>query len=151
MTTTAPTPQAESTIRSWIGTSLHDHLTDLEVIQSLAFNFPSGLGNASASGVKSVNSIKLNDLQLLSLSYSKLVATMELTTRVSVNVSWDDYLASQEVRDLVGESEEFLSTYLDTDVDIKVKIEFELISEPPLVASHKFLSIQGDHGSYSYS
>jgi hypothetical protein len=98
-----------------------------------------------------VNSIKLNNLELLSLTYSKVVASIVLTTRVSVNVSWDDYLASQEVRDLTGESEEFLSSYIDTEVDIKVKIEFELISEPPLVASHKFLSIEGDHGSYTYS
>lgn len=151
MTTTAPTPQAEATIRNWISTSLHDQLTDLEVIQSLAFNFPSGVGSASSSAIKAVKTLKLNDLHLLSLTYSKVVASMSLTTRVSVNVSWDDYLASQEVRDLTGESEEFLSTYIDTDIDLKIKIEFQLISEPPLVASYKFLSIQGDHGVYTYS
>ena len=30
MTTTAPTPQAESIIRNWISTSLHDRLTDVQ-------------------------------------------------------------------------------------------------------------------------
>ena len=150
MTSIAPTPQAEATIRNWITTSLHEHLTDLDVIQSLTFNFPSGHGSASSSGIKSINSITLNELKLLSLSYSKVVAILDLTTKVSVNVSWDDYLASQEVRDLIGESEEFLTTYIDTDAELTVEIEFQLISEPPLVASHQFLSIEGDHGSYSY-
>jgi len=150
MTTIAPTPQTEATIRNWITTSLHEHLTDLDVIQSLTFNFPSGHGSASSSGIRSINSITLNELKLLSLSYSKVVAILDLTTKVSVNVSWEDYLASQEVRDLIGESEEFLTTNIDTDAELTVEIEFQLISEPPLVASHKFLSIEGDHGSYSY-
>lgn len=151
MTTTLATPQAESTIRNWISTTLHNELTALDVIQEIAFNFPSGLGNASASGIRSIRSIKLNELQLLSLSFSKIIATLEIKASVSVTVSWDDYLASQEVRDLVGESEEFVSTYIDTEIGLEIQIEFQLISEPPLVASHKFLSIAGDCGSHTFS
>ena len=150
MTTIAATPQAEATIRNWISTTLHNELTDLDVIQEIAFNFPSGLGNASSSGIRSIRSIKLNELQLLSLSFSKVIATVEIKAKVSVTVSWEDYLASQEVRDLVGESEEFLSSHIDTEVDLQIKIEFQLISEPPLVAGHKFLSIAGDCGTYTY-
>jgi hypothetical protein len=151
MKTIEPTPKAESTIKVWLNTHLAEELTDLDVIPTLAFNLPHGTGRASASELTSIKRVDLKELQLLSLSYSKVVATVKVTANVSMTVYWEDYLASQEVRELVGESEEFSSSSFDTDVDFVLKIEFELISEPPMVATHTVLSVEGDHGSCSYS
>lgn len=150
MTFIAPTPKAESTIKSWVETYLAEELTDMDVIPTLAFNLPHGTGYANASGLNSINSVQLKDLQLLSLSYSKVVATVKVTANVSMTVYWEDYLASQEVRDLIGESDEFFSSSFDTDADFTLNIEFELLSEPPLVASHLVLSISGDYGSHNF-
>ena len=44
MTTIAPTPKSESTIKAWIETNLVDEMNELEVIESLAFNLPEGEG-----------------------------------------------------------------------------------------------------------
>ncbi len=151
MTTIKPTPKSEATIRAWLETNLAEELTDLDVIPTLAFNLPHGTGHASASGLTSINAVQLKDLQLLSLSYSKVVATVKVTANVSMTVYWEDFLASQEVRELVGETEEFSSSSFDTNVDFVLKIEFELLSEPPMVANHTVLSVEGDHGSCSYS
>ena len=124
-------------------------MNELEVIQSLAFNIPEGLGRANSTGIKAVKSVQLNELQLLSLSYSKVQAIVKVNSKISLNVSWDDYLSSEEVRQIVGESEEFTFLSLDMDSDFTLKIEFELLSEPPLVASHKVLSIEGEYGAFN--
>jgi hypothetical protein len=151
MTTIAPTPKAEATIKSWIDTNLVDEMNELEVIESLVFNIPEGLARANSTGIKAVKSVHLNELQLLSLSYSKVQAIVKVKSKVSLNVSWDDYLSSEEVRQIVGDSEEFTFLSLDTDSDFTLKIEFELLSEPPLVASHKVLSIDGEYGTFNFN
>ncbi len=150
MTYIPSTPKAEETIKGWINSSLAEELTDLEIITELAFNLPHGTGRSSASALKSINHLQLNDLQLLSLSYSKVVATFTVTVNVSMTVYWEDYLASSEVRELIGESEEFSSSSFDANVDFTIKIEFDLLSEPPLVAGHEFLSVTGDYGKVSF-
>jgi hypothetical protein len=76
---------------------------------------------------------------------------VKVKSKVSLNVSWDDYLSSEEVRQIVGDSEEFTFLSLDTDSDFTLKIEFELLSEPPLVASHKVLSIDGEYGTFNFN
>jgi hypothetical protein len=151
MKTIAPTPKAEATIKSWIDTNLVDEMNELEVIESLVFNIPEGLARANSTGIKAVKSVHLNELQLLSLSYSKVQAIVKVKSKVSLNVSWDDYLSSEEVRQIVGDSEEFTFLSLDTDSDFTLKIEFELLSEPPLVASHKVLSIDGEYGTFNFN
>lgn len=151
MTSITPTPKAEATIKAWLATHLAEELTDLDVIPTLAFNLPHGTGRANASGLTSIKGVDLKELQLISLSYSKVVATVKVVANVSMTVYWEDYLASQEVRELVGESEEFSSSSFDTNVDFALKIEFELLSEPPMVATHTVLSVAGDHGSCTYS
>lgn len=149
MTTIAPTSKAEATIRTWIDTNLVDEMNELEVIESLAFNIPEGFARANSTGIKAVKSVHLNELQLLSLSYSKVLAIVKVNSKISLKVSWDDYLSSEEVRQIVGDSEEFKFLSLDTDSDFTLKIEFELLSEPPLVASYKVLSIEGEYGTFN--
>jgi hypothetical protein len=151
MTTIAPTPKAEATIRSWIDTNLVDEMNELEVIESLAFNISEGLARANSTCIKAVKSVHLNELHLLSLNYSKVHAIVKVNSKVSLNVSWDDYLTSEEVRQIVGDSEEFTFISLDTDSDFTLKIEFELLSEPPMVASHKVLSIEGEYGTFNFT
>lgn len=151
MTTIAPTPKAEATIKSWIDKNLVNEMNELEVFESLAFNIPEGLARANSTGIKAVKSVHLNELQLLSLSYSKVQAIVKVKSKVSLNVSWDDYLSSEEVRQIVGDSEEFTFLSLDTDSDFTLNIEFELLSEPPLVASHKVLSIEGEYGTFNFN
>lgn len=144
------TSKAEATISNWIQSNLAEELTDLEVIPELAFNLPHGTGRASASGLTLVNSVQVIDLKLKSLSYSNVVATTTVTVNVSMTVYWEDYLASPEVRELVGETEEFQSSSFDTNVDFVLSIKFALLSEPPMVVSHDVLSVEGDYGSVSY-
>jgi len=88
---------------------------------------------------------------LISLSYSKIQASISVSPTVNLDVSWDDYLASSEVRELVGESEEFMSTSFDASVDLKIAMEFELIKEPPMVANYRVLSIDGETGGCTFS
>ena len=74
------------------------------------------------------------------------MATITITASVCLIFYWEDYQQSEDVRDLVGESEEFASTHIDAIAGFKLQIEFELLDEPPLVATHRVLEVKGDHG-----
>jgi hypothetical protein len=152
MPTVPPSPQDKAIIKSWLVDNLHEVLNNLEVIPSISFNLPEDVGRANASKIKAINSVNLKDVHLVSLSYSNVEATVSASPEVSVDVSWDDYLSSSEVRDLVGETEKefaFLSIY--TEVNLEIKIHFELLKEPPMVASHKVLEVNGDSGGCKFS
>jgi hypothetical protein len=141
------TPKDEAVIKAWLLANLHEVLNDLEVIPSISFNLPADIGRANASQVKSINSVDLKDVKLVSLSYLKVKALISVSLNVSVDVSWDDYLSSSEVRELVGESKsEFVFISLDTHVELTLGIQFELLKEPPMVASYKVLSVDGSTG-----
>ena len=146
MTTTQSPSKAEKTIKAWISSNLAEELTDLEIIQILAFNLPTGTGRASSSKVNSIDSVQLKDFDLITPGYAKVMATITITASVSLIFYWEDYQQSEDVRDLVGESEEFAFTHIDAIADFKLQIEFELLDEPPLVASHRVLEVKGDHG-----
>ena len=141
----------EETIKNWLLANLHEVINDLEVIPSISFNLPVDVGRANASKVTSIKSVDLKDVQLISLSYSKIQANISVSPTVNLDVGWEDYLASSEVRELVGESEEFMSTSFDASVDLKIAMEFELIKEPPMVANYRVLSIDGETGGCSFS
>jgi hypothetical protein len=152
MSTVSATPKDETVIKVWLLANLHEVLNDLEVIPSISFNLPADVGRANASQVKSINSVDLKDVQLVSLSYLKVEALISITPNVSVDVSWDDYLSSVEVRELVGESEsEFIFISLDTQIELTLKIQFELLKEPLMVASYKVLSVDGSTGGCFFS
>jgi hypothetical protein len=146
-----PSQKEEETIKNWLLTNLHDVINDLDVIPSISFNLPADVGRANASKVTSIKSVELKDVQLISLSYSKIQANISTSLTVNLDVSWEDYLASSEVRELVGESEEFMSTSFDALADLKIAMEFELIKEPPMVATYRALSIDGETGGCTFS
>ena len=146
-----PSSKEEETIKNWLLINLHEVINDLEVIPSISFNLPADVGRANASKVTSIKSVDLKDVQLISLSYSKIQANISVSPTVNLDVSWEDYLASSEVRELIGESDEFMSTSFDAPVDLKIAMEFELIKEPPMVASYRVLSVDGDTGGCTYS
>ena len=141
----------EETIKNWLLINLYEVINDLEVIPSISFNLPADVGRANASKVTLIKSVDLKDAQLISLNYSKIQANISVSPTVNLDVSWEDYLASSEVRELVGESDEFMSTSFDAPVDLKIAMEFELIKEPPMVASYRVLSIDGDTGGCTFS
>jgi hypothetical protein len=151
MSTVRPSPQDFSVVKAWLLANLHEVLNDLAVIPALSFNLPTDVGRANASQVKSINSVDLKDLHLISLSYSTVEATVSISPNVSVDISWDDYLSSPEARLLVGDSEnEFAFLSIDTQVDLTIRVNFELLREPPMVASYKILEVSGDAGRYSF-
>jgi hypothetical protein len=145
-----PSSKDEETIKNWLLINLHEVINDLEVIPSISFNLPANVGRANASKVTSIKFVDLKDVELISLSYSKIQANISVSPTVNLDVSWADYLASSEVRELVGESEEFMSTSFDASVDLKIAMEFELIKEPPMVANYRVLSIDGDTGCCTF-
>jgi len=146
-----PSSKEEGTIKNWLLINLHEVINDLEVIPGISFNLPINVGRANASKVTSIKSVDLKDVQLISLSYSKIQANISVSPTVNLDVNWEDYLASSEVRELVGESEEFMSTSFDAPVDLKISMEFELIKEPPMVAKYRVLSIDGETGGFTFS
>ena len=146
-----PSPKEEETIKNWLLANLHEVINDLDVIPSISFNLPADVGRANASKVTLIKSVDLKDVQLISLSYSKIQANISVSPTVNLDVSWEDYLASSEVRELVGESDEFMSTSFDASVDLKIAMEFELIKEPPMVANYRVLSIDGETGGCTFS
>jgi hypothetical protein len=146
-----PSSKEEETIKNWLLANLHEVINDLEVIPSISFNLPVDVGRANASKVTSIKSVDLKDVQLISLSYSKIQANISVSPTVNLDVGWEDYLASSEVRELVGESEEFMSTSFDAPVELKIAMEFELIKEPPMVANFRVLSIDGETGGCTFS
>ena len=54
------------------------------------------------------------------------------------------------MRELVGESEEFMSPSFDAPADLKIAMEFELIKEPPMLAFYRVLSIDGVTGGFFF-
>jgi hypothetical protein len=152
MSKVPPSSQDKAIIESWLVDNLHEVLNNLEVIPSVSFNLPEDMGRANASKIKAINSVNLKDVHLISLSYSNVEAIVSASPEVSVDVSWDDYLSSSEVRELVGETEkEFAFLSIFTEVNLEIKIHFELLKEPPMVASHRVLEVNGDCGGYEFS
>ena len=85
------------------------------------------------------------------INQSHLNTTVEMILEVSVDVYWHEYLASQEVRDFVGETdEEFQSITSYFDAPIKVSIDLEILKEPPMVMSHFLKEIGGGRFSIQY-
>jgi|GEM_PF-6212459 len=151
MSTVRPSSQDFSVVKAWLLANLHEVLNKLEVIPMISFNLPADVGRANASKVNSINSVDLKDLHLISLSYSKVEATVSVSPNVTVDISWDDYLSSPEVRVLVGESEnEFTFLSIDTQVDLTITVHLELLREPPMVASYKIMEVVGDTGGCSF-
>jgi len=147
-----PVLREEATIKDWLLANLHDVINDLEVIPLISFNLPSEVGRVNVTQVTSINSIELTGVHLVSLSYSKVEATISVSPNISMDISWEDYHSSPEVRELLGESEtEFAFISLNTQVSLTIKIHFELLKEPPMVATHQVLSARGSCGECSFS
>ena len=78
------------------------------------------------TALKNVKSVDLSSMRLKSLSQSVVNATLSVTLSYSLYVSKEDYDASQEVRDFVGEhDDDFSGIYTDTDTTLEVCFDFK--------------------------
>jgi hypothetical protein len=90
-------------------------------------------------------------MRLKSLSQSVVNATLSVKLSFGLYVSKEDYDASQEVRDFVGEQDgDFYGIHTDTDANLEVCFDFELLKQPPMVLSTRLRSIAGQSSTYRF-
>lgn len=93
----------------------------------------------------------IDGLKMLSLSESTVEVSISVNINMYVDVGWDDYLSSPEVREFVGEvEEEFISNYSSFDSDVDLKIYLIILNFTPMVASHEIVSISGDYKTITF-
>ena len=143
--------QHKKIIELWLKENILEIVKESESLPVVTADLPDGVGRGNASQIKELKSIDIQGMKLLSINQSHLNATVEMILEVSVDVYWHEYLASQEVRDFVGETEEeFQSITSYFDAPIKVSIDLEILNEPPMVMSHFLKEIGGGRFSIQY-
>ena len=143
--------QYKKIIGIWLEQNILEIVKESESLPVVTADLPDGVGRGNASQIKELKSIDIQGMKLLSINQSHLNATVEMILEVSVDVYWHEYLASQEVRDFVGETdEEFQSITSYFDAPIKVSIDLEILKEPPMVMSHFLKEIGGGRFSIQY-
>lgn len=143
--------QHKKIIGLWLEENILEIVKESESLPVVTADLPDGVGRGNASQIKELKSIDIQGMKLLSINQSHLNTTVEMILEVSVDVYWHEYLASQEVRDFVGETdEEFQSITSYFDAPIKVSIDLEILKEPPMVMSHFLKEIGGGRFSIQY-
>ena len=143
--------QHKKIIELWLKENILEIVKESESLPVVTADLPDGVGRGNASQIKELKSIDIQGMKLLSINQSHLNTTVEMILEVSVDVYWHEYLASQEVRDFVGETEEeFQSITSYFDAPIKVSIDLEILNEPPMVMSHFLKEIGGGRFSIQY-
>ena len=143
--------QYKKIIGIWLEQNILEIVKESESLPVVTADLPDGVGRGNASQIKELKSIDIQGMKLLSINQSHLNTTVEMILEVSVDVYWHEYLASQEVRDFVGETdEEFQSITSYFDAPIKVSINLEILKEPPMVLSHFLKEIGGGRFSIQY-
>ncbi len=143
--------QYKKIIGIWLEQNILEIVKESESLPVVTADLPDGVGRGNASQIKELKSIDIQGMKLLSINQSHLNTTVEMILEVSVDVYWHEYLASQEVRDFVGETdEEFQSITSYFDAPIKVSIDLEILKEPPMVMSHFLKEIGGGRFSIQY-
>ena len=146
-----PTEEARNTIEHWLQTHLLEELGSWDMLPQVIADFPENTGRVHPTALKGVKSIDLGSMRLKSLSQSVVNATLSVTLSFGLYVSKEDYDASQEVRDFVGEQDgDFYGIHTDTDANLEVCFDFELLSQPPMVLSSRMRSVGGQSTSYLF-
>ena len=146
-----PTEEARNTIEHWLQTHLLEELGSWDMLPQVIADFPENTGRVHPTALKGVKSIDLGSMRLKSLSQSVVSATLSLTLSFGLYVSKEDYDASQEVRDFVGEQDgDFYGIHTDTDANLEVCFDFELLKQPPMVLSTRLRSIAGLSSTYRF-
>jgi hypothetical protein len=115
-------------------------------------DFPENIGLGIPTELKNVKSIDLGSMRLKSLSQSAVNATFSVVLNLSLYISKEDYDASQEVRNYVGEhDDDFSGIYMDTNTRLELCFEFELLSQPPMVLSSKLRTVGGNSTTYQFN
>jgi hypothetical protein len=144
------TKEVRQTIEQWLQTNLLEELNSWDMLPQVVGDFPENIGRGHLTAIKRIDSMDLGSMKLKSLSQSVVNATFSVTLSISLYVSREDYQASQEVRDFVGDDEDFAGINLDTDAKLNVSFDFELFKQPPMVLSAKLKSIGGQSTTYKF-
>ena len=133
---------ARQTISRWLEQNLLEIIEGSEALPQVVANFPADIARGNAMKVKELRAL---NLESVSLHLSRVTVDINVNLHIGIDVSWDEYQSSQEVREFVGEAEEeFISTTVFFDSPVQVTLELELLKEPPMVASCKLRKISGD-------
>ena len=144
-----PTEEARNTIEHWLQTHLLEELGSWDMLPQVVADFPENTGRVHPTALKGVKSIDLGSMRLKSLSQSVVNATFSVKLSFGLYVSKEDYDASQEVRDFVGEQDgDFYEIQTDTDANLEVCFDFELLKQLPMVLSTRLRSIGGLSSTY---
>ena len=142
---------ARQTISRWLEQNLLEIIEGSEALPQVVANFPADIARGNAMKVKELRALNLESVSLLSLHLSRVTVDINVNLHIGIDVSWDEYQSSQEVRDFVGDpGEEFISITAFLDAPVQVKLELALLREPPMVASFALRQISGQATCVAY-
>lgn len=142
---------AKSIVMKWLEQDLLTIIEESEVLPIVVADFPNGVGRGNAMRIEKLKSMDLGGLKLRSLNQSQVNVQVDLVVHVAIDVYWEEYQSSQEVRNLIGENEqEFVSSTIYLDTPLHVSVDLELLKQPPMVTSHELREISGSATSVEY-
>ena len=139
-----PTLNERTTVELWLPENLLGLARAYDGWHLATTSLPDGVGRTSEVKVAKIKSLDLGSIRLLSLMQGRVEVTVSAVVSISVYISADDVQASEEARAWVGDVEAgFLGAYVDFDCPVIVKLELELLKQPPMVLTAKLTGIEG--------
>lgn len=143
-----PTALQRKIVERWLADQAEKVFNDFEDWYLVATSIPPDMASSGRVRIKSISSVVLNNLKMLSLSQTKLRVTVRAVVDLSVQVGADDYERSQEVRDWVGEwGPNTLHADISFATPVALTVEVTTLKEPPMVTVFRICEIEGNEGT----
>ena len=140
-----PTANDRSTVELWLPEHLLEIARSFDGWHLVAMSLPEGVGRTGGIKVSKIKSIDLGSIRLKTLMQSSVEVKVDAVVGLSVYISADDVEASSEARYWVGDVEPgFVGAYVDFDSSVCLRLELELLKQPPMVLTSRLVGIDGE-------
>lgn len=132
--------------KEWLNKNLLQLLGDCE-LEEVIVGFPSGVGKVRVTDIVLFNDYKIETVKELESADKLLSFSVDLTVEASVSIDWDDFASHNEVREYVGETDEFFSLESSTSAELKIRGQLILDKDKLDVISEEITLIDGPYAS----
>lgn len=144
-----PSETDRKIVETWITQNAKKIFNDFEDWYLATTDLPADSVSSGSTKVKSIRSIDLETMRLLSITQSQFLCTISAIIDVSIRVSADDYQRSEAVREWMGEmmDADATSCYVDFAAPVSLTLELTILKSPPMVTSYSVKKLEGQNGS----
>ena len=137
-----PTALQREIVERWLADRAERVFNDFEDWYLIATSIPPDVSSSDTVRMKSISSIDLSNLEMLSLSQTRLRVSVHAVVDLSVQVDEDDYERSQEVRHWVGE---WVPNTSHANIvfaeSVLLTVEVTTLEDPPTVTAFRICEV----------